>query len=107
MSGPAKGRFWFGRGLVSVFIHSAIPAWPRGWMAGRSLIAEGGVCQDGQEEGTGQLGSSQTPALTALGLLQGTGTTQEFKYTQAHPLFLMHTHLYIHARTHTCACAHS
>lgn len=73
-------------------------------MAGWSLTAQGGGCQDGQEVGSGQFCSSQTPALIVLGHLQGTSTTQELKYTHPRTLLLMHTPLYIHTKTHICIC---
>ena len=57
------------------------------------------------------LGSSRTPASTALQLLQGTGTTHELKDTHINAFCHAHSHLYTHRHTysysHSCTHAHT
>lgn len=55
------------------------------------------------------LGSSRTPASTALQLLQGTGTTHELKDTHINAFCHAHSHLYTHRHTHSYShsCTHA
>lgn len=57
------------------------------------------------------MGSSRTPASTALQLLQGMGTTHELQDTHINAFLHAHSHLYTHRHTHSyshlCTRAHT